>query len=189
MSVLIRTSLTHPLQIAEVSAPGTKGIIGITFCPGKKQVNAMSGVWDRDLGIDLDAIKAWGASTVITLIEPHEIMALKVSGLGKQAAERGMAWLHMPITDVSIPDHRFEAAWQSQGARLLEGIHAGQRVLVHCKGGLGRAGTVAALMLVELGSAPEDAIRAVRQVRKGAIETREQENYIRTHAVRTSDLM
>lgn len=109
MSVLIRTSITHPLQIAEISAPGTKGIIGITFCPGKKQVNAMSGVWDRDLGIDLDAIKAWGASTVITLIEPHEIKALKVSGLGKQAAQRGMAWRHMPITDVSIPDHRFEA--------------------------------------------------------------------------------
>jgi len=138
MSVLIRTSLTHPLQIAEVSPPAAKGVIGITFCPGKKQASAMSGTWDRDLGLDLDAIAAWGASTIITLIEPHEIKALKVSGLGKQAAERGLDWLHMPITDVSIPDHRFESAWQSQGPRLLDGLREGQKVLVHCKGGLGR---------------------------------------------------
>lgn len=184
MSVLIRTSLTHPLQIAEVSAPAAKGRIGITFCPGKKQANAGSGTWDRDLGRDLDAIAAWGASTIVTLIEPHEMEDLKVSGLGKQAAERGLAWLHMPITDMSEPDHRFEAAWQSQGARLLDGLRQGKKVLVHCKGGLGRAGTVAALMLVELGVAPEDAIQSVRRARKGAIETKAQEHYVNSHAAR-----
>jgi ADP-ribosyl-[dinitrogen reductase] hydrolase len=52
-------------------------------------------------------------------------------------------------------------------------------VLVHCKGGLGRAGTVAALMLLELGMTPSDAIRMVRQARKGAIETPGQEQYVR----------
>ncbi len=177
-----RTSLTHPLQIAEVTAPGAKGAIGITFCPGKKQSNAMSGVWDRDLGLDLDTIKAWGASTIITLIEPHEIRALKVGSIGKETWSRGMDWLHMPITDVSAPDHRFEAGWKEQGPRLIAAIRDGRRVLVHCKGGLGRAGTVAALMLVELGLEPQAAITAVRKARKGAVETPEQEAFIRTHA-------
>jgi ADP-ribosyl-[dinitrogen reductase] hydrolase len=176
-----RTSLTHPLEIAEVTAPGAKGAIGITFCPGKKQNSAMSGAWDRDLGVDLDAIKRWGASTVITLIEPHEIKALKVEGIGADTAKRGMEWLHMPITDVSIPDHRFQAAWKLDGARLIAAVRGGERVLVHCKGGLGRAGTVAALMLVELGMEPERAIREVRKARRGAIETPEQERFVRTH--------
>ena len=59
-------------------------------------------------------------------------------------------------------------------------------MVVHCKGGLGRAGTVAALMLVELGMAPDEAIRTVRAARKGAIETREQERYIREWVPRRS---
>lgn len=182
-----RTSLTHPLVIAEVRAPEAKGVIGVTFCPGKKQKGAMSGAWDRDLEIDLDAIREWGASTIITLIEPKEITALSVTGIGKLAAERGMDWLHMPITDVSAPDRRFAEAWGEQGTRLIAELRAGARVLVHCKGGLGRAGTVAALMLVELGMTPEDAIHAVRTARSGAIETQAQENYVHNHAARRGE--
>lgn len=173
-----RTSLTHPLQIAEVTAPGNEGRIGITFCPGKKQPAAMSGAWDRDLELDLDAIREWGASTVITLIEPHEMATLKVQAIAAETEARDMAWLHMPITDISAPDHRFDAAWAREGQGLMAAIRAGARVLVHCKGGLGRAGTIAALMLVELGADPDDAIRAVRKARPGAIETSEQEQFI-----------
>ena len=174
-----RTSVTHPLQIAEVRAPNAKGSIGITFCPGKKQSNAMSGVWDRSLDLDLDQIRVWGAGTVITLIEPHELEELSVVDLGREVRARGMEWLHLPIRDVSPPDHRFEVGWAEQRLRLREAIRGGSRVLVHCKGGLGRAGTVAALLLIELGLGPEEAIRQVRQARKGAIETREQEIYVR----------
>lgn len=177
-----RTSVTHPLQIAEVRAPDARGSIGITFCPGKKQSNAMSGVWDRSLELDLDQIRAWGAGTVITLIEPHEFEELGVMNLGREVRARGMEWLHLPIRDVSPPDDRFEVGWVEYCLRLREAILGGSRVLVHCKGGLGRAGTVAALLLIELGLGPEEAIRQVRQARKGAIETREQESYVRRAA-------
>jgi protein-tyrosine phosphatase len=54
----------------------------------------------------------------------------------------------------------------------------GSRVLVHCRGGLGRAGTVSARLLVELGVPPVEAIRQVRRVRVGAIETAAQERYV-----------
>ena len=55
-----KTSASHPLRIDAVTAPGG-GLIGMTFCPGKKQVSAVSGTWDRDLGADLDLIREWGA--------------------------------------------------------------------------------------------------------------------------------
>ncbi|MFN4140444.1 cyclin-dependent kinase inhibitor 3 family protein [Aestuariivirga sp.] len=173
-----RTSITHPLQIAEVGTPFARGAIGITFCPGKKQLEALSGAWDRDLGLDLEAIRGWGASRMITLIEPQEIGALGVMEIGTQAAARGIEWLHMPITDFSVPDHRFMEAWRQHGPALIDGVRAGTRVLVHCKGGLGRAGTVAALMLVELGMHAPEAVAMVRRVRPGAIETREQEDCV-----------
>ena len=55
---------------------------------------------------------------------------------------------------------------------------AGCDVLVHCRGGLGRAGTIAARLLVELGMEPETAIASVRAVRPGAIETSDQEKFV-----------
>ena len=57
---------------------------------------------------------------------------------------------------------------------------SGEGVVVHCKGGLGRAGTVAARLLLEL--IPDldvsDAMREVRDVRAGAIESRAQERHL-----------
>ena len=47
--------------------------------------------------------------------------------------------------------------------------HLGGKVLIHCRGGLGRAGLVAALLLVEEGVSPPEAIRRVRAARPGAI--------------------
>jgi hypothetical protein len=43
---------------------------------------------------------------------------------------------------------------------------------------LGRAGTIAARLLVELGMEPRKAIASVRAVRPGAIETSEQERFV-----------
>ena len=98
----MRTSLTHPLQVAQVAAPGG-GVVGITFCPGKHQLTAATGSWARDLAIDLDAIKAWGAGAVLTLVTPQELKELRVEMLGHEVAARGMRWFHLPIEDVSTP--------------------------------------------------------------------------------------
>jgi ADP-ribosyl-[dinitrogen reductase] hydrolase len=61
-----RTSLLHPLQIAAVAAGPEFGRIGVTFCPGKYDPHGMNGYWDRDLALDLDVIRDWGASAIIT---------------------------------------------------------------------------------------------------------------------------
>src|SRR6266516_3803783 len=69
-------------------------------------------------------------------------------------------------------------AWsRSEGLRAR--LRSGFDVLVHCRGGLGRGGLIAARLLVELGSKPENAIGQVRRARPGAIETLEQEDYVR----------
>lgn len=169
--VMIRTSHTHPLQIAEVRALPSHGRIGITFCPGKQDHFSHTGAWERDLGIDLDTIKAWGAKLVLTLVEPAELKALKVPHLGHEIRSRGIDWRHLPIADYSVPTDAFEQEWLAQGREIRALLRNGDDVLVHCKGGLGRAGMIAARLLVELGMEPTQAIRAVRQARKGAIET------------------
>jgi ADP-ribosyl-[dinitrogen reductase] hydrolase len=58
-------------------------------------------------------------------------------------------------------------------------LAAGERVVVHCKGGLGRTGTITARLLVESGVAADSAISLVRTARPGAIENDAQESYVR----------
>ena len=72
----------------------------------------------------------------------------------------------------------FERQWDVAGDELRTLLRSGRNVLVHCRGGLGRAGTIGARLLIELGMEPATAIRQVRAVRPGAIETREQEKYV-----------
>jgi ADP-ribosyl-[dinitrogen reductase] hydrolase len=170
----MRTSISHPLQIAAVSAGANYGLVGLTFCPGKKQPSAVTGAWDRDLGLDLDAVAAWNAAAVVTLLEPHELTHLGVDGLGAAVRARHIAWYHLPIRDVDVPDAEFERAWGQVGPGLRARLRDGANVLVHCKGGLGRAGMIAARLLIELGMAPDEAIAQVRVVRPGAIETARQ---------------
>lgn len=173
-----RTSLSHPLQIAEVASAPEHGSIGITFCPGKKQRDAWTGLWDRDLCLDLDKVEAWGAALVVTLVEPHELEMLGVTQLGREVEARHMEWIHLPIRDVSVPDGRFEEAWALAGESIRARLRAGFNIVVHCKGGLGRAGTIAARLLVELGRDPTEAIAAVRMARPGAVETQAQVDHV-----------
>ena len=138
----------------------------------------MTGGWHRDLNRDLDTIRDWGAAAVVTLLEPAELSLLKVERLGEEVLRRNMSWFHLPIADVSTPDERFEQEWDVAGEELRSILRSGSNVLVHCRGGLGRAGTIAARLLVELGMDPATAIASVRAVRPGAIETSDQEKFV-----------
>lgn len=177
----MKTSQTHPLQIDAVSAG--QGKIGLTFCPGKKQPDSYSGQWDRDLAADLLEIKTWGASALVTLIEDHEFIELQVSNLGAKAEAIGLEWHHLPIPDISVPDASFEQSWAYSGHRLRSLLQAGKSIVVHCKGGLGRTGTIAGRLMIELGDDAEEAIRDIRFARPGSIETfgheNSQEGYVR----------
>jgi ADP-ribosyl-[dinitrogen reductase] hydrolase len=164
---MVKTSMTHPLRIAVIAAGSKCGRVGITLCPGKYDPHAMSGKWDRDLALDLDKIRDWGAAAVVTLLEPKELILLRVQRLGEEVLRRNMLWFHLPIVDVSIPDERLEQQWGDAGERLRSILRCGLDVLVHCRGGLGRAGTIAARLLVELGMEPRNAIERVRAVRPG----------------------
>ncbi|MBH1856248.1 cyclin-dependent kinase inhibitor 3 family protein [Stenotrophomonas maltophilia] len=181
---MTRTSTSHPLVIATLSVGGNGGEIGITFAPGKYQEAAMTGSWARDLDQDLGSIVNWGARHLVTLIEPWEFEELRISDLPQRAEDRGLVWHGLPITDGAAPDERLLERWQSLGPRLTTDLLAGAKVIVHCKGGLGRAGTVAAMLLLQAGavSGAADAISKVRRARPGAIETEQQEDFVKSWA-------
>jgi len=173
-----RTSLSHPLRIDTLEPVGS-GRLGLTFCPGKFDPNAQTGAWARDLDADLEVIRDWGATAVVTLMEAHELELLRVPTLGERVVQTGLHWWHLPIVDAGVPDRDFEQAWSQAGDDLRNRLREGQGTVVHCRGGLGRTGVVAARLLIEFGETPQQAITRVRKVRKGAVENAEQERYLR----------
>ena len=176
---MVKTSASHPLRIDEVAVPGVSGVLGLTFCPGKKQPLAATGTWDRDLGHDLDAVAAWGATMVLTVLEDRELEELGVTALAAELRRRGIVGCQLRIPDGGIPGKHFEDAWKSAGPEVRARLLAGERLLVHCKGGLGRTGTVAGRILVEMGLSSDEAVLSVRRARPGTIENDLQEQYVR----------
>ena len=160
-----------PLETYVVQLPELNNAqILITPCPGKRT---------RDLGADLDQIKGAGAEAVVTLVQEHELEMLDVQDLRAQTERRGMAWLHCPIPDFGPPGNTFESAWVDAGAQARGILSGGGKLVCHCRGGIGRAGTIASRLLIELGVAtPEEALRRVRKARPGAVETWEQESHV-----------
>ena len=174
-----KTSLSHPLEIAELAAGEGRGKIGVTLAPGKYDPSALTGSWDRDLATDLDRIADWGANLVLTLLEDHEMAQLRIPNLGREVLRRKMEWVHLPIPDVSAPAADFDEEWPAQSERLRKMLLDGANIVIHCRGGIGRAGMIAARLLVELGDAPDVAIAKVRAARHPkAVETLEQERWV-----------
>lgn len=172
-----KNSQTHPLRIDSVQPLGIKGKIGMTLCPGKVQAVALSGQWERDLESDLAAIQAWGASVLISLMEPQEFKTFQVERMA-ELMPAGIEHHVLPIVDAGIPNAYWEQKWQEVGPKVRQYLREGHDIVIHCLGGLGRTGLLAARLLVEFGESPREAIARVRKARRGAIETRLQEEYI-----------
>src|SRR2546428_9375477 len=142
--------------------------IRLTPCPGSARFPSARESWQRDLGADFDVIAEWGASAVVTLVQAAELKSPALDDLRAHARRRAMEWYHLPIRDAATPDSEFEARWVEAGARLRALLYEGRNVLVHCIGGLGRRGMIAARLLVELGAGPRAAVQRVRQARARA---------------------
>jgi hypothetical protein len=76
----------------------------MTICPGKKGASPYGRPWDRDLGVDIEAVRAWRPDVVIILMEVGEFAYLGVRDLGSEVKSAGMWWFHLPIPDTKAPD-------------------------------------------------------------------------------------
>ncbi len=115
----------------------------------------------------LDGLREAGIGAIVTLTQ----RALS----GEAVNKFGFEYLHLPVKDFCAPApgqvERFVRFCDEQTA-------AGRAVAVHCRAGIGRTGVMLACYLVHLGEEPRAAIRKVRKVRPGALESAEQENAV-----------
>ena len=87
----ISNSLSDGLIINEVTLPGG-GVIGIVRCPGRIYANDTRCTMHGKLEADLDALEAWGAQVLISLIEGPEFNSLGVPGFATEMHNRNLRW-------------------------------------------------------------------------------------------------
>lgn len=168
--------MTDPIRVDFV-AKHFGGRLGMTFAPGKKSPGR-DGPWDRELGIDLYRLRnEYGTGVLVSLIEDHELDSLGIQSLPSAAEEFGIELERFAIPDGGVPTDAVQFAQLAR--RTVSRLLAGRRVVIHCRGGLGRTGMLAAACLRLVGLDAERAIDRVRAARAGTIETAEQEEFVR----------
>ena len=93
-----RSSANSPLRIDAM--PCGRGMLGMTLCPGKSGESVHGAPWARDLAIDLQAVREWGAHCMVSILEPARNLTTRGAGPG-----RGHAGIRYCVAHA--PDHRW----------------------------------------------------------------------------------
>jgi len=141
--------------------PLGNGALGLCPLPGR----------DGDLAGDLARIADFRPALVVSLTLAEELAAEGATDLSERLAEAGINWRHFPIGDFGAPQPDAAPLWQAVATEMRAALAASGRVLIHCKGGRGRTGTIALRLMIESGETPEDALARLRAARPGTVET------------------
>lgn len=169
-STRLRVDLLDEPRVGARIGPGR---VGLTVLPGRRD-------WRRRLDDDLTALREQGIDAVVCLVPHEELERYGVPALLQAYAEAGLPQLHLPLLD----QQGTSAATLHEASAWIEAqVSAGRRVLVHCVGGLGRSGMVAAAWLCSRGATADEALACVRAARgPRAVETAVQEQCVRAFA-------
>lgn len=167
------------MNFDSVSPSGVTGRIILTRFPGRDDAD---GFTEGRLNEVFQALVSQGCHTLVSLPEDSEFEAFRANPMFAEHVKlHHLTWHHLPIADYQIPDSEFLRQWKPVSESVTSELVANRHVCLHCKGGIGRSGTVAAMILIEHGESNEQAIKQVRRARKGAIETTEQEAFVRAY--------
>lgn len=165
--------MTHPTWLLPLNQQGS-GLV-LTPCPGTKGV---------ELESSLEQLKAQGVTVVVTALSDEELTEKSVEQLGEQVQALGMKWFQLVIEDDCAPGASFQLKWDAVSSDIQTALDNNQKVAMHCMGGSGRTGLLAAHALLERDWALDDIVGEVQALRPGAFTKPVQVEYIQQVAAR-----
>ncbi len=169
---------SHPFDKLPLSGGGT---LVFTPCPGTKGV---------DLRESLAQLAQAGAAAVITLMPKDEMARNQVSDLPQACADAGLQWFHLPIVDDTAPEQGFREAWAEAREAVFGVLEGEEAVAIHCKGGSGRTGLMAAIIMLERGTPQSDVVAGVKGLRPRSLTLAVHADYLaETYGKGLADLL
>ena len=147
----------------------------LTPCPGTKEVS---------LTDSLKQLKKAGAKAVLSLMLAEEMEKFGVADISEKCKELGLEWFHLPIEDDHAPEEAFSVAWDKNRNRILELLEQQGAVAIHCRGGTGRTGLIAAQLLIETGMPLKEAVEAVQTCKPRSLTLPVHTDYIEKFAAK-----
>lgn len=149
-----------------------RGQLIFTPCPGTKGV---------DLATSVSQLHQAGADAIVTMMTDEELAKFEVSSLQDVVRQNGMTWFHFPVEDDAAPAEAFEQSWQASKPDVLALIEQGKCVAIHCRGGSGRTGFMAAVIMRELGMDAAQATDLVKGLRPNSLKLPPHTEYLAGH--------
>jgi len=118
----------------------------------------VAGEWIDD---EFSGIEAAGIEQVVSLLEAAEAFEVGLGDEQQVCNRHGLRFVPYPIRDRGLPSSA--AGFALFTRKLYHEIAGGQSTVVHCRAGIGRAGLVAAGVLLHAGFEP---VKAFEQVSK-----------------------
>lgn len=109
-----------------------------------------------------EVINTYALDSVVCLVEEHELAGRYDDYIAWHQIHSGSLARWIPIHDLSYPS--FSIAFDIV-EKISTDIRASRNVVVHCAAGIGRAGTTATAILMNLGMNMDVALQHVRQHR------------------------
>ena len=160
---------THPYDILVLPKEGR---LIFTPCPGTKGV---------DLATSVGELRQAGADAIVTMMTDEELDKFDASSLPDVVRQNGMIWFHFPVEDDAAPAEDFEQSWQASKPEVLALIEQGKGVAIHCRGGSGRTGFMAAVIMREMGMDQAQAIDLVKGLRPNSLKLPAHTEYLAAH--------
>ncbi|KPA51825.1 cyclin-dependent kinase inhibitor 3 family protein [Photobacterium lucens] len=160
--------MTHPTW--ELPLNNNQAGLVLTPCPGTKGTPLVESI---------EQLKAQGVTVVVTALSIEEMEAKGVGALPLVVHQAGLQWFNTPIEDDCAPDESFQPHWDAISPALHQALDNGEKVALHCMGGSGRTGLLAAHLLLEKQWQLDDVITQVQALRPNAFTKDVQAEYIR----------
>ena len=148
-----------------------KNLLGVSQFPGKNSNN----FFDLTLfAKDLEIISKQKIKLIVSLLPDLELNKLGFDDFIWYKEE--IEYIKFPIDDFGVPSNNKFDELKELISTIKNNLILSNPVLIHCNGGKGRSGMIAALVLKAMKE--KDTVNQVRENVVGAIETEEQETFV-----------
>ncbi|AFM03901.1 putative protein-tyrosine phosphatase [Bernardetia litoralis DSM 6794] len=116
---------------------------------------------------------------LVSLLTKEENFDLGLQNEESICQKYSIDFISFPIIDRSVPTNKQNIQIRELAKKLVKKTKQNKKIIVHCRGGIGRAGMLCSAILIENGISNQEAIKKISEARNLKIpDTEEQKEWI-----------